>query len=403
MKPRKATIAFILGSVMLDVLALGITIPVVAKLIEEFLNGDTKAALSYVGFFGTVWAFLQFFCSPIIGGLSDRFGRRPILLVSAFGATVDYVLLAVAPNLVWLFIGRVVSGVTAASFSTAQAYLADVTPAEKRSDAYGLFGAVFGLGFVLGPALGGALMQIDIRVPFWVAATLSWINFGYRVYVLPESLALEKRDLFHWTRANPLGSLRLLMSKSGLLAMALTVFLYQLSHQVFQNVFVLYTGERFEWTGLMVGAALTTVGLLNFLVQGALVRPAIKRFGERPLVFTGLSGGILGFLAYALSNSGGWFFASTVVFALMGFFNSSIQGLMSKKLGPSEQGQLSGANSSLMGIAGMIGPYLFTEAYRMTIHTPWQGAPFFLASAILVIAFALAAYSVPKRSVPKPS
>lgn len=403
MNRRKAAIAFIMVTVVLDVLSLGLTIPVGAKLILKMVEGDEVAAAWYVGLFGTTWAFMQFFCAPIMGALSDRFGRRPVLLISAFGLGFDYILLALAPNLAWLFLGRVITGITAASFSTAQAYMADVTKPENRSAAYGMFGAAFGFGFVLGPALGGWLGDFDLRLPFWVSAALALTNALYGYFLLPESLPVEKRSPFRWTRANPVGSLKLLLSQTGLLPMAMTLFLYQLAHQVFQNVFVLYTDKRFGWSGSMVGGALATVGVLNLIVQGGLIRPAMKRFGERVLVFVGLTGGIIGFAAYASVGTGTQFFASTIIFALMGFFSASIQGIMSKQLGPSEQGQLSGANSSLNGISGMIGPFLFTTVYKWTIQpdtpTYMPGASFALASAILGVALVLAIIYVPRKSV----
>ncbi|MEQ1824843.1 MAG: TCR/Tet family MFS transporter [Pirellula sp.] len=398
---RKAAIAFILVTVILDVLSLGLIIPVGAKLIKQLVGGDNVLASWYVGLFGTIWAFMQFFSAPIMGALSDRFGRRPVLLISAFGLGLDYILLALAPDLTWLFVGRIITGITAASFSTAQAYMADVTSHENRSAAFGMFGAAFGLGFILGPAMGGWLMDFDLRLPFWVSAALTLTNAMYGYFVLPESLPIEKRTKFRWSRANPLGSLRLLLSKPGLLPMALTLFLYQLAHHVFQNVFVLYTDERFGWSGSMVGASLATVGVLNFIVQGVLIRPAMKRFGERLLVFIGLTGGIIGFTAYSMAPTGELFFASTIIFAIMGFFSASIQGVMSKQLGPTEQGQLSGANSSLGGISGMIGPLLFTRVYGRTIMPDskyyWPGAPFALAAAILGLALALAIVYVPKQ------
>jgi DHA1 family tetracycline resistance protein-like MFS transporter len=263
-----------------------------------------------------------------------------------------------------------------------------------------MFGAAFGLGFILGPALGGWLSDINLRLPFWVSAALTLANACYGFFLLPESLPPEKRSPFRLSRANPFGSLQLLLSKSGLLPMAITLFLYQLAHQVFQNIFVLYTKERFSWTGTTVGVALATVGILNFIVQGGLIRPAMKRFGERTLVFIGLLGGIVGFASYASVSTGTMFYASTVVFSLMGFFSASIQGIMSKQLGPSEQGQLSGANSSLNGISGMIGPFLFTTVYSWTMDssskTYWPGASFALASAILTVALMLAIIYVPR-------
>ena len=397
--PKKAAIAFIMVTIVLDVLSLGLIIPVGAKLILKLVDGDKTAAAFYIGLFGTTWAFMQFFCSPIMGALSDRFGRRPILVISAFGLGFDYILLALAPNLAWLFLGRIITGITASSFSTAQAYLADVTKPEDRSAAYGMFGAAFGMGFVLGPAMGGWLSDFDLRLPFWVSAFLTLSNAMYGFFVLPESLPIEKRSSFRWARANPLGSLQLLRSTTGLLPMAMTLFLYQLAHQVFQNVFILYTLNRFGWSGAMQGGTLASVGILNFIVQGGLIRPAVKRFGERMLIFVGLSGGILGFLAYSIASTGTMFFASTIIFALMGFFSASIQGVMSKKLEP---GQQSGANSSLNGISGMIGPFLFTQVYSWTIDpnvpNAWQGAPFALAAAILGVSLVIVFIYVPKKS-----
>jgi DHA1 family tetracycline resistance protein-like MFS transporter len=396
--PGKAGIPFILIAVLLDVLSLGVVIPVLAKLIKELLHDNAADAAAYVGWFGTVWAFMQFFSSPIMGALSDRFGRRPVLLISAFGLGIDYLLMAIAPNLAWLFVGRVLTGITAASFSTASAYIADVTPPENRSAAFGIFGAAFGLGFILGPALGGYLGNIDLRLPFWVSAALTLANATYGYFILPESLPPEKRSPFRWSRANPIGSLQLLRSQPGLLAMAAILFCYQLAHHVFSSVFVLYTDERFGWDAGMVGFALSTVGILNFIVQGLLIRPAVRTLGEKALVFVGLLGGIIGFVAYAIVDNGRAFYAATILFAFMGFFNASIQGLMSKRIEPSQQGQLSGANSSLNGISGMIGPALFATIFQFTIDANsrwyWPGAPFALAATILGIGLFLATFTI---------
>ncbi len=403
MDKKKAAVAFILVTVVLDVLSLGLVIPVLSKLIITLVDDDQDLALWYIGLFGTIWAFMQFICSPIMGALSDRYGRRPVLLLSAFGLGFDYILLALAPNLSWLIVGRIITGITASSFSTAQAYLADITTPENRSAAYGMFGAAFGLGFIFGPLTGGILGEIDLRLPFWVSAVLTLTNAFYGYFILPESLPVEKRMQFSWTRANPVGSLRLLSSKSSLLPMAMTLFLYQLSHQVFQTFFVIYTLERFQWRLWMVASTLAVVGVLNAIVQGGLIRPAKKRFGERVLVLVGLTGAIVGFALYSIAWTGQLFFVFTFIFALMGFFNASIQGIMSKQLGASEQGQLSGANSSLNGISGMIGPFLFTTVARWTnkpdSNTYFPGAPFALSASVLCIALVLAVMFVPKTNV----
>jgi len=398
----KAGLAFILITVLMDVLSLGLVIPITAKLVKELAGDNAIDAASYVGSFGTIWASMQFFSSPLMGALSDRFGRRPVLLLSAFGLGIDYIIMALAPNLTWLFIGRILSGITAASFSTASAYIADVTPPDKRSAAYGIYGATFGLGFILGPALGGYLGDIGLRYPFWVAAGLTLANACYGFFVLPESLPKEVRKPFRWSRANPQGSLNLLRSVPGLLPMAISLFTYQLAHSVFSSVFVLYTDSRFKWTPGQVGQALAIVGILNFIVQGALIRPLIGILGERMMVFIGLIGGIIGFTAYGIVDNGSMFMASTVLFCTMGFFSAAIQGLMSKRMDPSTQGQLSGANSSLNGIAGMIGPILFTTVFRTTIDPDGgfylPGAPFFLAAIVLGIGLLTAFIAIPKQS-----
>ena len=398
----KAGLAFILITVLMDVLSLGLVIPITAKLVKELAGNNPIDAASYVGWFGTIWACMQFFSSPLMGALSDRFGRRPVLLLSAFGLGIDYIIMALAPNLTWLFIGRILTGITAASFSTASAYIADVTPPDKRSAAYGIYGATFGLGFILGPALGGYLGDIGLRYPFWVAAGLTLANACYGFFVLPESLPKEVRKPFRWSRANPQGSLNLLRSVPGLLPMAISLFTYQLAHSVFSSVFVLYTDSRFKWTPGQVGQALAIVGILNFIVQGALIRPLIGILGERMMVFIGLIGGIIGFTAYGIVDKGEMFMASTVLFCTMGFFSAAIQGLMSKRMDPSTQGQLSGANSSLNGIAGMIGPILFTTVFRTTIDPDGDfylpGAPFFLAAIVLGIGLLTAFIAIPKHS-----
>lgn len=400
---RKAAIAFILVTVVLDVLSLGLVIPVLQKLILELVGGDNKVASDYVGTFGVLWAAMQFVCSPIMGALSDKFGRRPVLLISGLGLAFDFVLLALAHNLTLLFIGRIITGITASSFSTAQAYLADVTTPEKRTVAFGLFGAAFGIGFILGPVVGGVLGGINLRLPFWVAAALTFANWLYGWFILPESLPIEKRSPFRWSRANPLGSLRLLMSAKGLLPMGFILFFFQLSHLSFQNVFVLYTDKHFGWTTTQIGLALGTVGILNMIVQGGLVRPANRYFGERILVFFGLVGGLIGFLAYAMARDGATFYYSTFIFAMMGFFQSSINGVMSTRLGALEQGRLSGASSSILGLAGIIGPKIYSTVFGWSIAPErssfWQGAPFVLAAIFIVCSLVIAFFVVPKRAV----
>jgi len=390
---RRAAVVFILITVLLDMLALGMIIPVLPKLIEAFRGGDTARAATTMAVFGTAWAAMQFFASPVLGSLSDHFGRRPVVLASNFGLGFDYVLMALAPTLGWLFVGRIMSGVTAASIPAAFAYIADVTPAERRAKSFGLMGAAFGVGFIVGPVVGGLLSRGGPRLPFWVAAGLSLTNAMYGLFVLPESLTPERRMRFSWRRANPWGALRLLRTHHQLLGFAGVHFLYYLAHQSLQNVFVLYAGYRYGWDSLAVGLALGAVGVSTSIVQGMLVGPIVARFGERRALITGLSCGAAAFVIYGLAPTGARFMIGVLVMAFWGLYGPSAQGLMTRRVGPSEQGQLQGALSSVVTITGIVGPALFSLTFATFIgsrrdwHLP--GAPFLLASMLLVVAIAL--------------
>ncbi|MFM8910060.1 MAG: TCR/Tet family MFS transporter, partial [Gemmatimonadota bacterium] len=344
----------------------------------------------WYGIFGTTWAAMQFICSPLLGALSDRFGRRPVLLVSIFGLGLDYLLMAFAPSLTWLFIGRVLSGMTAAGFTTATAYIADVTPPEKRAGAFGLVGAAWGFGFIIGPALGGLLGATNPRLPFMVAGGLALANALYGIFVLPESHPPERRAPFSFARANPIGSLQLLRRHHELFGLAAASLLYAIGHTVFPSVFVLWAGYVLGWEAKAIGYSLAVVGVLNVIVQGALVRPLVKKLGERTALRIGAIAGAVGFTVYGLANSVPLFWLGAVLYAPAGLFNPSLLGLISKQVGPSEQGQVQGANSSLMAIAGMIGPALFTGAFSWAIGAGLQwhipGVPFFLAAALFALA-----------------
>jgi DHA1 family tetracycline resistance protein-like MFS transporter len=390
----RAALAFILVTVGLDVIALGIVIPVLPKLVESMAGGDTARAAELFGLFGTAWALMQLVASPVLGALSDRFGRRPVLLLSTLGLGLDYILMAVAPSLAWLFIGRLLSGITAATFSTANAYIADVTPPERRASAFGLVGAAFGVGFVLGPAIGGIAGDIDPRLPFWIAAGLTLANFAYGLLVLPESLPAERRMAFSWRRANPLGSLRLLSEHRTLIGLAGVAFLSHLAHVVLPAVTVLYTSYRYGWDNKTMGLTLAGVGIASGVVQAGLIKPAIRHLGERATLLAGLLCGVTAFALYGFAATGVMFWAAIPVLALWGMASAAAMGLMSRLVSGSEQGQLQGANASLMALAGLLGPGLFTQAFARSIapdaawHLP--GAPFFLAAAMLAGAAVLA-------------
>jgi DHA1 family tetracycline resistance protein-like MFS transporter len=388
--PRRAAVVFIFITVLLDMLALGMIIPVLPGLIEDFQGGDTARAAELVGLFGTTWALMQFVASPVLGALSDRFGRRPVVLLSNFGLGLDYVLMAVAPTLGWLFVGRLISGVTSGSVVAALAYVADVTPADRRAKAFGVMGAAFGTGFVFGPAIGGMLATLGPRAPFWVAAGFSLVNAMYGLLVLPESLPRERRAPFSWRRANPVGSLDLLRSHPQLLGFAGTHFLWYLAHQSLPTVFVLYASFRYGWSTTDIGWSLAAVGAVSAAVQGGLVGLVVARFGERRTLVTGLLFGAAGFAIYGLAPTGLWFAIGIPVMSLWGLYGPAAQGLMTQRVGPSEQGRLQGALSSVVGLTGIVGPGIFSVIFAMSIgrFASWQfpGAAFLLASVVLVAA-----------------
>jgi DHA1 family tetracycline resistance protein-like MFS transporter len=391
---RTPAFVFIFITVLLDMLALGMIIPVLPKLVVDFLGGDTARAAQIFGLFGTAWALMQFVFSPVQGALSDRFGRRPLILMSNFGLGLDYILMALAPTLVWLFVGRVISGITAASITTAYAYIADVTPPERRAGRFGLLGVAFGAGFVFGPALGGLAGNISPRLPFWIAAALSLANALYGLLVLPESLPPERRAGLAWRQANPFGALALLASQPQLAGLATVSFLSNLAHASLPSISVLYMQYRYGWDERTVGLTLAGVGLCAMIVQGGLIGRTVQRFGERTTLIIGLGFGVAGFAVFALAPTGVMFWSGIPLLALWGFASPSALGLMSRRVGASEQGRLQGANASLMGVANMLGPGLFTQVFAIFIGagTPWRlpGAAFLLAAGLLLIATAVA-------------
>jgi DHA1 family tetracycline resistance protein-like MFS transporter len=346
-----------------------------------------------LGLFGTLVAAMQFFFSPVLGSLSDRFGRRPIVLISNFGLGLDYMLMAWAPALNWLFLGRIISGLTASSVPTAMAYMTDVTPREKRAASFGMLNAAFGLGFVLGPALGGILGNINPRLPFWVSGGLSLVNGCYGLFVLPESLPKEHRSPFSWKRANPIGSLSLLSRNSVLLGIAGLLLLGYLAQQVLMNVYVIYGDYRYQWTDRTVGLSLAVVGICSGLYGALLVKPVVKWIGERKAMFFGYIGGAIGYSMIGLSATGLLVWFGIPFLNLMSIAWPSAQSIMSHHIGPSEQGQLQGAVNSLRGIAGLVGPGLFTYIFSKSIglNAPIQlpGMPFFVAAGMLIAALGL--------------
>jgi MFS transporter, DHA1 family, tetracycline resistance protein len=394
---RRAAATFIFLTVALDMLALGMIAPVLPRLIEGFLSGNASTAAKMIGLFGTLFAGMQFFFSPVLGSLSDRFGRRPVVLLSNFGMGLDYVVMALAPTLPWLFLGRIISGLTASSIPTAMAYMADVTPKEKRAAAFGMLNAAFGIGFVLGPAMGGVLGNVNPRLPFWVAAGLSLANGMYGLFVLPESLPPELRSKFSWKRANPIGSLELFRSAKGLVPLAGVLLMGYIAQQSLQQVYVIYADTRFGWTDRTVGLSLAVVGIFQGLYGVFLVKPAVAKLGERRAMIFGYIGGICGYFMFGFTTTGLLLFLGIPALNLMAIAWPSAQSIMSRNVPPDQQGQLQGAVNSLRGISGLIGPGLFTWVFSKSIGehavVPTQGSPFYLASTLLVVGLGLIVFA----------
>jgi DHA1 family tetracycline resistance protein-like MFS transporter len=385
---RPAAFVFIFVTILLDMLSLGVVIPVLPKLVVDFMGGDTAIGAEMFGLFATAWALMQFLFSPLQGALSDRFGRRAVILISNFGVGLDYVIMALAPTVWWLFAGRIVSGIMSASIATAYAYVADVTPQDKRAARFGLLGAAFGAGFVLGPALGGLAGAVSPRLPFWIAAGMSIANAAYGFFILPESLPRERRAKFVWARANPLGALALLRSHGELLGLAGANFLANLAHAALPSISVLYMFYRYGFDERAVGLTLAGVGVAAIVVQSLAIGPVTKRLGERGALFVGLAFGSLGFFVFAVARTGAQFWLGIPLMALWGLASPASLALMSRRVSASEQGLLQGANSSIMGVANLIGPTIFTLTFAFAIgaganwHMP--GAPFLIATLLLI-------------------
>lgn len=391
---RRAAVIFVFVTVMLDMLAFGIIIPVFPHLVQQMTGGDIANAVRWTGIMGALFGLMQFVFSPVQGALSDRFGRRPVILASNLSLGLDFILMALAQTLPVLFIGRMISGIASASISTANAYIADVTPHEKRAAAYGLLGAAFGIGFIIGPALGGFLGGMSIRAPFWVAAGLALANFLYGYFVLPESLAKEKRSpRFNLREANPLGALRLLRRYPQVFALATVFFMVALAQFSLNSTFVLYTDYRFQWGAHEVGYALALVGVCSALVQAVLVRRVVPRFGERRVMLAALLFGMSGFLTLGFATDQWVFLLGIPLLALAGLGGPTTQSIITRQVDPTEQGRLQGAITSLGSVATVIGPFLFSQTFawfigsRAPVHLP--GAAFVLSALLLCLGFVL--------------
>lgn len=406
MASRKAGLSFIVVTLFLDILGIGLIIPILPRLVESFVGNDLTQGAFFVGALASAYAAMQFVFSPIMGSLSDRYGRRPVLLISLFGSGFDYVLLAFAPSLAWFFLGRVVAGICGASIGTAAAYIADVSPPEKRAQNFGLIGMSFGLGFVAGPLLSAFLGSVEmplphfiaaltgsetlagIRFPFVVAACLAFGNAMYGLFVLPESLDPAHRRPFSWARANPIGTLAALTKYPVVLGLAFTLFLMGVAQRALESTWVLFTEHRFDWTIKDTGISLAVVGLAAAIVQGGLVRRVIPMLGERRALTTGIIISSIAYLLYGLAPAGWMLYVFLVFGALGGVAGPAAQGLMSKAVPPNEQGMLQGGLASVTSITNVLGPLIATNlfGYFISDAAPVKipGAAFFAGTILLL-------------------
>ena len=388
---RKAALAFIFVTVLIDVVAFGVIIPVLPHLVQGFVGGDLSTAAYWVGLFAFSFSLVQFFSAPVLGALSDRFGRRPVILLSCLGLGIDFVFMALAPNLAWLFVGRIVSAVTSASFTTANAYIADVVPAERRARSYGMIGAAFGLGFIVGPLIGGVLGEIDHRLPFWFAAGLALLNFCYGLFVLPESLPKDKRTpAFDWAHAKPLGGVRMLQLYPRIWGLVAVVFIANFAHYVYPSTFVLFADAAYGWKEKQAGYVLAVVGVFSVIVNVLLVGRLVKWLGERRAVLFGLLCGVAGFVVYGLAPWGWLFLVGLPVSALWAVAGPATQALVTRQVPADAQGRIQGAMGSLVSLAGIAAPAVFAGAFGFFIgpHAPVRlpGIAFLIAALLLLVA-----------------
>ncbi len=393
-QPRKAAVGFILVTLFLDILGIGIIIPILPGLIKEFAGGSTASAGFYVGVISASYAATQFIFAPILGALSDRFGRRPVILVALFGLGIDYLIQGFAPNLAWLFVGRIIAGVMGASYTSANAYIADVSTPETRARNFGFVGVAFGLGFIAGPALGGFLGGISLRLPFFVSAGLVLVNWLYGFFVLPESLAPENRSPMTLSKLNPLGAIVHLKTYPMVAGLAGAFVFFGLAQRGLENVWVLYTTHRYGWNEATNGLALALVGVMAVIVQGGLVRPVIGWLGERKAIIYGLALGVFTYIFYGLASQGWMLYVVIIVGSLGGVAGPAIQGLVAGSVAPNEQGRVQGALAALQSATSIFAPLVFSAglfSFFTSENAPFQlpGAPFFFGAVCTLAGFVL--------------
>ncbi|HWI93393.1 MAG TPA: TCR/Tet family MFS transporter [Flavisolibacter sp.] len=394
---RKAAMGFIFITLLMNVTGLGIIIPVFPELIGQLTGGNISQVSQWGGVLTVIYAVMQFFCAPIIGNLSDKYGRRPVLLISLIGFGIDYLFMAIAPTIWWLFASRVIAGVTGASITTASAYIADVSTAETRAKNFGLIGAAFGLGFIIGPLIGGVFSSFGLRVPFVVAAVLCLLNATYGFFVLPESLSKENRRSFQWKRANPLGSATHLKKYPAVLGLIASLLLVYIAAHALQSTWTYINIERFNWSPQMLSYSLAVVGAMTALVQGLLIRFINPKLGNEKSVYIGLAIYSVGMLAFAFANQSWMMFVFMIPYCLGGIAGPALQAILSGHVPRNEQGELQGALTSTVSLTSIIGPLVMTNLFawftKPRAPVRFSGAPFLLGSILLMIS-ALVAFFV---------
>lgn len=391
---RNATLGFIFATLLLDVIGMGIIIPVVPRLIEQLISGNLSMASTFGGWLMFSYAIMQFLFAPVLGSLSDRFGRRPVLLISLFGMGIDYIVCALAPSIAWLFFARITAGIAGASFTTASAYIADISEPEKRAQNFGMIGVAFGVGFIIGPVLGGIFSHWGIRTPFWVAAGLSLLNFAYGYFFVPESLPRDKRRKFEWKRANPVGSVLQIKKYPALLSMIVPLALVYIAGNAIQCTWTFYTMLKFHWSEAWVGYSFGFVGLMVALVQGGLIRVIIPAIGQKKAIFLGIVLNAIGMFLFAFASSSWMMFAILIPYCLGGIAGPALQSIISEGVSPSQQGELQGIITSTVSLTSIIGPLimnnLFAHFSNANAAVNFPGAPFFLGGVLMVISIIIA-------------
>ncbi len=386
---KSAAISFIFITLLIDVTGIGLIIPVVPGLIKELIQGSVSDSSLYSGWLAFSYAVMQFIFAPLLGNLSDRYGRRPILLISLFGLGIDYIFLAIAPSIGWLFLGRIIAGLGGASFTTATAYIADISTPQNRAQNFGMVGAAFGVGFILGPVIGGLLGQFGLRVPFMVAALLSFLNFIYGYFVLPESLSLENRRKFDWKRSNPLSSIKQLKKYPAVIGLVISYFLIYLATNSVQSTWSFFTIQQFNWNPKMIGISLGLVGLLVGIVQGGLIRIINPLLGSKRSVYVGMALYTLGLILFSFASQSWMMFVFLIPYCLGGICGPALQSIISGQVPSNQQGELQGGLTSIMSLTSIIGPVVMTSLFSYftspTAPFHFAGASFFLGSILMAL------------------